>query len=149
MKNGKKINLNCDVNYKIHYGTLDYTNLKSIYINISSWGDFSNNGDFNYDFVMRNLKKDINDSIYYKLNPDIFDRRIIITDIDIKKSGLTEGKRTFMNCEITLFLIDKNNYPLDYFKSDVENIVSNAINIFTKCKYFTFYNKKHKNRELV
>ena len=37
MKNGKKIRLRLFNDLKIFYGTIDYIELKSIYINIQSW----------------------------------------------------------------------------------------------------------------
>ena len=37
MKKGKFINVNTHNNVKIGYGTVDYKNLKTIYIKLNSW----------------------------------------------------------------------------------------------------------------
>ena len=37
MKNGKKVKLKIYNNLKIFYGTIDYKDLKSVYITIQSW----------------------------------------------------------------------------------------------------------------
>ena len=39
MKRGKEITLDIETNYKIKLGTVDNKNTKSIYINLSAWGE--------------------------------------------------------------------------------------------------------------
>jgi len=39
MKNGKKVKLKIYNNLKIFYGTIDYKELKSIYITIQAWAE--------------------------------------------------------------------------------------------------------------
>ena len=58
MKRGKEITLDIDTNYKIKLGTVDNKNTKSIYINLSAWGELSPNSDIlNYDSIIKKIKK--------------------------------------------------------------------------------------------
>ena len=60
MKRGKEITLDIDTNYKIKLGTVDNKNTKSIYINLSAWGELSPTSDIlNYDSIIKKLRKEI------------------------------------------------------------------------------------------
>jgi hypothetical protein len=143
-KRGKEISLDVDSNYKIRLGTVDNRNPKSIYINLSAWGEpinISNN--INYNGVISKLRKQIKHNINSIIDIDDFYKNKYIVDLDMRSSGISNIKRSFMSCEITLY--QKNNIPVN--KPKMINIATNIIkNVIGSClenqNYFTFYKTK-------
>ncbi len=143
-KRGKEISLDVDSNYKIRLGTVDNRNPKSIYINLSAWGEpinISNN--INYNGVISKLRKQIKHNINSIIDIDDFYKNKYIVDLDMRSSGISNIKRSFMSCEITLY--QKNNIPVN--KPKMINIATNIIkNVIDSClenqNYFIFYKTK-------
>lgn len=139
MKTGKYINLGVYENIKIGYGTVDYKNLKSIYIKLNAWVLPQSIEDFS-EYVFKTKKK-IKDQIYNKEN--IFFKRESIIDFDIKTKGLKKDKKSFMNLEITLFNKDcfdlKDKEIKKYIKILTNEII---INELMNDNVFTFHLKK-------
>ena len=143
-KRGKEISLDVDSNYKIRLGTVDNRNPKSIYINLSAWGEpinISNN--INYNGVISKLRKQIKHNINSIIDIDDFYKNKYIVDLDMRSSGISNIKRSFMSCEITLY--QKNNIPVN--KPKMINIATNIIkNVIGSClenqNYFIFYKTK-------
>jgi hypothetical protein len=98
MKNGKKIRLRLFNNLKVFYGTIDYVELKSIYINIQSWvcpkDDYSN-----WRKIVCTQSRDIKHTILDANDLDLFHKSTIV-DLDIRHSGISLDKKSFMNLEI-------------------------------------------------
>lgn len=143
MKSGKFINLKVNEQFKCGYGTVDSKNLKSIYSKITCWLEPTNNSQ-NWNGVIGGLKRKISSKLTETLDmTDKFKKDRFIVDLDIRASGLEEGKKSFMNCEITLFT--NNNYEIRDvdFKTDVKNIVGNIVeeSILSYDK-FTYYKSK-------
>ena len=127
MKSGKFINLEVNENFKCGYGTVDSKNLKSIYSKISCWIEPTNTTD-NWTTVIGGLKRKISSTLTNSLNvTDKFKKDRFIVDLDIRASGLEEGKKSFMNCEITLFTTENYEIRDIQFKTDVTHIISNII----------------------
>ena len=64
MKRGKELKLDINPNYKIKIGTVDNKNPKSIYINLSAWGELNEDDEeINYDKVISLLRKRIKNNI--------------------------------------------------------------------------------------
>ena len=77
---------------------------KSIYINLSAWGELKENEEeINYDKVISLLRKRIKHNINSTINKTDFHRDKYIVDLDMRSSGISNEKRSFMSCEITLF----------------------------------------------
>lgn len=101
MKTGKFIPLGEYKSVKIGYGTVDFKNLKTIYLKFNSWlQPKKDNGDF--DYIISTSRKKIK-NLVYNLNDPRFKKENIV-DLDIRSKGLKIEKRSFMNLEITLFV---------------------------------------------
>lgn len=140
MKKGKFIPINVYNNVKIGYGTVDFKNLKTIYIQLNSWIQASHQeSDFEKIILktQRKIKEKIRESTY-----DYFKKESIV-DLDIKTKGIKTTKRSFMDLEITLF-VDK---PFDVKSKEIKKIINdlslNIIdNILIDKSLFNFYEKK-------
>jgi len=146
MKKGKELKLQLFKNYNIVYGTVDNRNSKALYINISSWAQPLINDDINYNRVIRDFDKSIRQNIYNMLAEDIctpFLKEQTIVDFDIRKSGVKYGKRSFLSCEITLFM--RHEIPINsmILKPKIDEIVDMLIkNTFRTSNVFKFHKKK-------
>jgi hypothetical protein len=101
MKKGKTSRIVGFPQAKISYGTVDSKSLKSIYLNIQSWvtpkEEFESS-----ERLVSDLSKSIKNSVYEMLDRGIFKEKYIV-DLDLRTSGITYGKKSFMNLEITFF----------------------------------------------
>ena len=145
MKRGKEINLDINPNYKIKIGTVDNKNTKSIYINLSAWGELNDDDEnINYEGVINKLRKQIKHNINSDINAQDFHKNKYIVDLDMRSSGIRINKRSFMSCEITLY--QKNNISvnkpliINYATSIAQNIILNCLD---KQNHFTFYKTKN------
>ena len=134
MKRGKELKLDINPNYKIKIGTVDNKNPKSIYINLSAWGELNEDDEeINYDKVISLLRKRIKNNINQN-----------IVELDMRSSGITTKKRSFMCCEITLY--QKNMIPVNksHMVESTTNIVQNIIkDCLDDQPHFTFYKTKN------
>lgn len=140
MKNGKYIPLGYYQNIKIGYGTVDYKDLKTIYIKLNSWVLPDRKEDYSkiISFTRRCIKNQIND-----LNNDFFKRESIV-DLNIKTKGIKLEKKSFMNLEITLFTKNQFDIKENNVKSYIEDITKNIVNtnLIDRDLFNFFKNKK-------
>lgn len=140
MKIGKYIPLGTYNDVKIGYGTVDFKNLKTIYLKLNSWLQPENEtDDFNY--VISKSRKKIKD-IVYNLNNLYFKQQSIV-DLDIRTKGIKLEKRSFMNLEITLYV--SNHF--DIKSKDIKNILKDLFEHvvdegLSDKKLFNFYKSK-------
>jgi len=143
-KRGKEITLDVDSSYKVRLGTVDNKNPKSIYISLCAWGEpMKETENINYNSVISNLRKQINHNINSTIDVNDFHTDKYIVDLDMRSSGISDGKRSFMSCEITLF--QKNNISVTKPKmiNTATDIVKNVIgSCLEKQEHFTFYKTK-------
>ena len=67
----------------------------------------------------------------------------MIVDLDIRTSGISKEKRSFLNCEMTLYT--NTNLPLKSLemKTAVKDIITDTVNKnFKNHKHFNFYKSK-------
>ena len=144
MKLGKEIKLDLLDNYKTKIGTVNNKESKSLYINLCAWGQLNElDDDLNYNFYLSNIRKKIKQKLNNTLNKDLFHNHKYIVDLDMRTSGLSVEKRSFMSCEITLF--QKKHLPLN--KPKIVNTTKKIINdVVTDClennSIFTFHRTK-------
>jgi hypothetical protein len=139
MKKGKTSQIDGFDNAKIIYGTVDSVNLKSIYLNIQTWVEpILELEDWNR--VVLNLSRDVKHSIYETMNQEVFNNTFIV-DLDLRSSGLSQLKKSFMNLEINFYLNQENlEFKDDSIKNTLHKITSEIFNRnFNKNKYFNFY----------
>lgn len=151
MKKGKSCVMKGYRNFKTSYGTVDSKNLKSIYINIQSWVEPKKsleNWGREVSFLNRLIKQlllEISDKF-------IFHSKFIV-DLDLRTSGISLGKRSFMNLEITLYVKTDMDFKSIRLKNEIKKIISFVEkDIFQQSELFNFYltkNDKEKNLVIV
>ena len=139
MKKGKTSQIDGFDNAKITYGTVDSVNLKSIYLNIQTWVEpITEVEDWNR--IVLNLSRNIKHSIYEVMNEDVFTKTFIV-DLDLRSSGLSILKKSFMNLEINFYL---NDSEIDFKDEKIRKTLSKITyeifkENFKNNKYFNFY----------
>jgi hypothetical protein len=140
MKTGKYIPLGTYNNVKYGYGTVDFKNLKTIYVKLNSWLQPENETD-DYDYLISKSRRKIKELIY-NLNNSSFKQQSIV-DLDIRTKGIKIEKRSFMNLEITLYVekqFDIRSKEIKTFITDLtESIVEDGL---IDKKLFNFYKSK-------
>ena len=140
MKIGKYIPLGTYNEVKIGYGTVDFKNLKTIYLKLNSWVQPENDTD-DFDSTIHKTRRRIKE-IIYKLNSPHF-REQSIVDLDIRTKGIQIEKRSFMNLEITLYVknhFDVKSKEIKILTKDImEKIIEDGL---SDKKLFNFYKTK-------
>ena len=142
MKKGKTSKIAGFRTAKVIYGTVDSFNLRSLYLNIQTWVEPIKDSE-NWSRVVQNLSRAIKHVVLDSLDKTIFDDKFIV-DLDLRSSGLTLGKKSFLNLEINLYLkeegIDfKSNSLRDSLKKLSRDVFQNG---FLESRYFTYYLSK-------
>jgi hypothetical protein len=95
MKKGKTSHIMGFKTTKVHYGTVDSINLKSLYLNIQTWVEPIILSD-NWQRIVLNLSRAIKHTLYEILDRSVFQDNFIV-DLDLRSSGLSLKKKSFMN----------------------------------------------------
>ena len=140
MKTGKYIPLGTYNDVKIGYGTVDFKNLKTIYLKLNSWVQPENETD-DFDHMIHKSRRKVKEIIYNLKDP--YFKQQSIVDLDIRTKGIKLEKRSFMNLEITLY-VDKQ---FDVKSKDVKNNVKDILSMIVEDglsdkKLFNFYKSK-------
>lgn len=148
MKKGKTSQIHGFKTAKIIYGTVDSMSLKSLYLNIQTWVEpiYESN---NWTRTVLNMSRGIKHSVYESLDKTIFDTNFIV-DLDLRSSGLTTGKKSFMNLEINFFIIQIGmDFKSDEIKNSLKEIINQIfLDNFLENENFKFYlTKKIKSSE--
>jgi hypothetical protein len=124
------------------YGTVDSKNLKSLYINIQSWVTPKFEHD-NWNRVVCNLSRDIKHSVYNSINTELFKEQSIV-DLDLRTSGISHGKKSFLNLEVNLYTTQEMDFKSIEIKNSVKQIIKNIFkeNVIQN-KYFEFSPSKN------
>jgi hypothetical protein len=140
MKTGKYIPLGTYNNVKYGYGTVDFKNLKTIYVKLNSWLQPENETE-DYDHLISKSRRKIKELIY-NLNNSSFKQQSIV-DLDIRTKGIKIEKRSFMNLEITLYVekqFDIRSKEIKTFITDLtESVIEDGL---IDKKLFNFYKSK-------
>jgi hypothetical protein len=148
MKKGKTSQIHGFKTAKIIYGTVDSMSLKSLYLNIQTWVEpiYESN---NWTRTVLNMSRGIKHSVYESLDKTIFDTNFIV-DLDLRSSGLSTGKKSFMNLEINFFIIQTDmDFKSDEIKNSLKEIINQIfLDNFLENENFKFYlTKKIKSLE--
>lgn len=146
IKKGKEIKMGKTYkDYKVISGTVDSKNPTSVYLNISAWGEPTEEDTECYVNVISNLKKKVKTFMYNNL-PMTYNKNRTIVDLDMRESGIAYGKRSFMSCEITLYQNPRVGELLKSteLKKSLVDITDKLIcEVFDKYEYFKFHKKKN------
>ena len=125
LKQGREINTKISDLFKTSYGTVDVSSLRSIYLNMSTWVEPIEEA-INWASPIKKVKSTIKHKIHNQLNDSPFKDKTIV-DLDLRASGIKPGKRSFLRCEVTLYLKE-----LKYKDIKVPCISDSVINITDK-----------------
>jgi len=140
MKTGKYIPLGIYNDVKIGYGTVDFKNLKTIYLKLNSWVQPENETD---DFVntINKSRRKVKEIIYNLKN--IYFKQQSIVDLDIRTKSIKLEKRSFMNLEITLYVDKQFDVKSKDVKNNIKDIIYHIIEEgLSDKKLFNFYKTK-------
>jgi hypothetical protein len=140
MKTGKYISLGEYKEVKIGYGTVDFKNLKTIYLKLNSWVEPDNDTD-DFNQLIGKTRRNIKE-IIYNLQNENFKSQCIV-DLDIRTKGIKLNKRSFMNLEVTLYVDKFFDVKSKHIKSSIKDIVISIIdNSLSNKNLFNFYQNK-------
>jgi hypothetical protein len=141
MKIGKYIPLGAYNNVKIGYGTVDFKNLKTIYLKLNSWIQPQNETD-DFDFTINKSRRKLK-QIVSGLKDPLFKEQSIV-DLDIRTKGIQLEKRSFMNLEITLYVNKQFDIKTKDIKNSIKNILESIIDEGLNDKKLFNFNKSKK-----
>jgi len=136
-KFGKEKKLFTDERFRVKYGTIDAVKLNAVYINVESWvqpKDIEN-----YDSYIRLMRKQIMVRVKENIDKIVFNENFIV-DLDLRASGMSENKKSFMFIELTVYPKEKLkfNSTLMFKKMRelsnliIESLEQNKLNYFSK-----------------
>ena len=148
MKKGKTAKINGFRTSKVHYGTVDSKEFKSVYLNLQTWVEPKDDYE-NWNRIVLNMNRSIKHSIFENIDKTLFDDKSIV-DLDLRVSGLQLKKKSFMNLEINLFLKQEIDFKSTKLKRSLKNIIKEIYSdVLTKNEYFKFYLTKNGNTKLI
>ena len=148
MKKGKTNKINGFRTSKVHYGTVDSKEFKSLYLNLQTWAEPKDDYE-NWNRIVLNMNRSVKHSVFENIDKNLFDDKFIV-DLDLRTSGLKLKKKSFMNLEINLFLTQEIDFKSPKLKKSLKNIIKEIYSdVLTKNEYFKFYLTKNGNTKLI
>jgi len=149
MKKGKTSKIQGFKTMKVTYGTTDSFELKSIYLNMQTWVEPKEEKE-DWNRTILNLSRSIKHTIYHYLDKSIF-KENFISDLDLRSSGISLGKKSFLNLEINLYL---NPIDIDFkstkLKESLKELTKNiSHHNFSRNEYFNFFLTKKERKNNV
>lgn len=140
MKTGKYIPLGTYNDVKIGYGTVDFRNLKTVYLKFNSWLQPENETD-DFDETIHRSRRKVKEIVYNLKNP-LFKQQSIV-DLDIRTKGIKLEKRSFMNMEVTLYVNNQFDVKSKEIKNNIKEILTSVIDSgLNDKKLFNFHKSK-------
>ena len=144
MKKGKTSKIDGFKNSKVLYGTVDSKNLKSLYLNLQTWVEPKYESD-NWSRVIMNMSRSVKHSLYNNLDTSLFNKNYIV-DLDLRSSGIQVNKKSFMNLEINLYLVENMEFKSEEIKKSLKNLVKRIYSdVLNNNSNFDFYLTKNGN----
>jgi hypothetical protein len=141
MKTGKYIQLGEYNNVKIGYGTVDFKNLKTIYLKLNSWLLPMNETE-DFELIIFRTRRVIKE-IVSKFNDKNF-KSICIVDLDVRTKGLKMNKKSFMNLEVTLYVENQFDIKSKEIKDSLKNLMKLIVDVGLSDKKLFNFNKTKK-----
>jgi len=144
MKKGKTSKLIGYRSSKVIYGTVNSKDFKSLYLNLQTWVEPKIDPE-SWSRIVLNMGRSIKHSVYEHIDKTLFDDKFIV-DMDLRTSGLQPKKKSFMNLEINLFLIDELDFKDTKLKRKLKTIVKGIYDdVLIKNENFKFSLTKNGN----
>ena len=148
MKKGKTTKINGFRTSKVHYGTVDSKEFKSLYLNLQTWVEPKEEYE-NWNRIVLNMNRSVKHSVFQSIDKNLFDDKFIV-DLDLRTSGLHLKKKSFMNLEINLFLKQEIDFKSTKLKKSLKNLIKEIYNdVLIRNEYFKFYLTKYGNSKPV
>jgi hypothetical protein len=141
MKTGKFIPIGTYNNVKIGYGTVDFKNLKTIYLKLNSWLQPENDTE-DFESTIFKSRRKIRQLIYNLGSPHFKSQSIV--DLDIRTKGIKLDKKSFMNLEITLYVENTFDIKSKEIKNTLKDIMETIIDDSLSDKMLFNFNKSKK-----
>jgi hypothetical protein len=143
MKKGKTSKLDLFQDAKCYYGSVDATELKSIYLVLQTWVTPTQERD-NWERVVGTISRTIKHKVLEVYNKSLFKEHFIV-DLDLRTSGIKVDKASFLNLEITFFTKENIEFKSDKLSNELNHILKEVHNnVLGKSKYFTIQYSKNK-----
>ncbi len=143
MKKGKTSKLDLFQDAKCYYGSVDATELKSIYLVLQTWVKPTQERD-NWERVVGTISRAIKHKVLEIHNKLIFKEHFIV-DLDLRTSGIKVDKASFLNLEITFFTKENIEFKSENLSNELNHILKEVHNnVLGKSKYFTIQYSKNK-----
>jgi hypothetical protein len=144
MKKGKTSKLIGYRSSKVIYGTVNSKDFKSLYLNLQTWVEPKIDPE-SWSRIVLNMGRSIKHSVYEHIDKTLFDDKFIV-DMDLRTSGLQPKKKSFMNLEINLFLIDELDFKDTKLKRKLKSIIKGIYDdVLIKNENFKFSLTKNGN----
>lgn len=145
MKKGKTSKLELFRDAKCYYGSVDTTELKSIYLVLQTWVTPKMEKE-NWNTTVGSITRTIKHKILDILNKQLF-KEFFIVDMDLRTSGIKLTKSSFLNLEITLFTKDNVEFKSENMTTEMSNIIKEIYTkVLSNSKYFTIQYSKTKEK---
>ena len=128
LKQGREVKTSISEVFRTSYGTVDMSTLKSIFLNLATWAEPIEEKEC-WVKPIKKFKNNIKNTVHKQLSYTPF-KDIAIVDLDLRASGVKPGKRSFMKCEITLFLDSKEKYNIK--STEIASPITNLTNSIIK-----------------
>lgn len=143
MKKGKTSKLDLFQDAKCYYGSVDATELKSIYLVLQTWVTPTQERD-NWERVVGTISRTIKHKVLEVYNKSLFKEHFIV-DLDLRTSGIKVDKASFLNLEITFFTKENIEFKSENLSNELNHILKEVHNnVLGKSKYFTIQYSKNK-----
>jgi hypothetical protein len=149
MKKGKTLKLDIFNDSKCYYGSVDTTNLKSIYLVLQTWVIPTVEKE-KWDSTVGIISRAIKHKILEIYDKDIFKEHFIV-DMDLRTSGIKLTKASFLNLEITFFINGINDFKSNEIRESLKDVIQQIHNdILLNSKHFKIqYSKTSRTRMKV
>jgi hypothetical protein len=137
-KFGKEKALFKNDSFRVKYGTIDASKLNALYINVESW--VQPNEIINFDNKIRIIRKDIISKLKENLDRTFFHENFIV-DLDLRSSGLSLNKKSFMFIEVTVYPKKFIKFNSEALTNQVTILALQTIDTVQK-NNFKFFSKK-------
>jgi hypothetical protein len=143
MKKGKTSKLDLFQDAKCYYGSVDATELKSIYLVLQTWVKPTQERD-NWERVVGTISRTIKHKVLEVYNKSLFKEQFIV-DLDLRTSGIKVDKSSFLNLEITFFTKENIDFKSDDLSNELNRILKEVHdNVLNKTRFFTIQYSKNK-----
>jgi hypothetical protein len=148
MKKGKTSKLDLFQDAKCYYGSVDATELKSIYLVLQTWVTPKMEKE-NWSITVGSITRTIKHKILEVANKKLFKDHFIV-DMDLRTSGIRLKKSSFLNLEITFFTKQDVEFKSNEISEELTKIINKIYKeVLSDSKFFTIQYAKTKEKMKV